>query len=215
MISPLLEKAICILLGLILTYVFKSTRSGIKTRKEMAQETEKEKERDKDKAEAGRQTARYFSAFVFTCAIAFGLLILLSVTLSPTSPETPIVRFLAGIAGALGVMGALLLIFGLPAYNAVIDLIDRYQQLEDQCSSLDRQNRFLEIQYHGLKDQYEKLEERLKAIELKDQGLLKEQLPIQRNLAFMDMYALQKRDYDTELTKPAKADVGRLAGLHR
>jgi len=44
---------------------------------------------------------------------------------------------------------------------------------------------------------------------------LEEQLPIQRNLAFMDMWTLQKRDYDTDLTKQAKADGGRLAGSHR
>jgi len=108
-------------------------------------------------------------------------------------------------------MGALLLIFGLPAYYAVIDLVDRYQKLEDRCSSLDRRNQFLE----SLEDRNEKFEERLKAIELRDQGLSEEQLPIQRNLAFMDMWALQKRDYDTDLTKQAKADGGRLVGSHR
>ena len=210
MISPLLDKGVyTILLGLLFKFLYKSIRPWIKTRKEMA------REKDKNKAETRRQTARYFSGFVLTCAVAFGLLILLAVNLSPTSPETPTVRLLAGVAAALGVMGALLLIFGLPAYYAVIDLIDRYQKLEDLCSSLDRRNRFLEIQCHGLKDQYEKLEGRLKAIELKDQGLSEEQLPIQRNLAFMEMWALQKRVYDTDLTKPAKADVGRLAGLHR
>ena len=112
-------------------------------------------------------------------------------------------------------MGALLLIFGLPAYYAVIDLIDRYQKLEDRCSSLDRRNQFLEMRCDGLEDRNEKFEERLKAIELRDQGLLEEQLPIQRNLAFMDMWTLQKRDYDTDLTKQAKADGGRLAGSHR
>jgi hypothetical protein len=208
MISPLLDKCVyTILLGLLFKFLYKFIRPWIKTREEMA------REKDKDKAETRRQTARYFSGFVLTCAIAFGLLILLAVNLS--SPEANIVRLLAGGAGALGVMGALLLVFGLPAYYAVIDLIDRYQKLEDQCSSLDRRNRFLEVQCHGLEDQYEKLEGRLKAIELKDQGLSEEQLPVQGNLAFMEMWALQKRDYDTDLTKPAKADVGRLAGLHR
>ena len=112
-------------------------------------------------------------------------------------------------------MGALLLIVGLPAYYAVIDLIERYKKLEDQCSTLDRRNQFLEMRCDGLEDRNEKFEERLKAIELRDQGLLEEQLPIQRNLAFMDMWTLQKRDYDTDLTKQAKADGGRLAGSHR
>ena len=103
-------------------------------------------------------------------------------------------------------MGALLLIFGLPAYYAVIDLIDRYQKLEDRCSSLDRRNQFLEMRCHGLENRNEKFEERLKAIESQGQanGLLEEQLPRQRNLAFMDMWQLQKRDHDTELMKSSR-----------
>ena len=80
---------------------------------------------------------------------------------------------------------------------------------------MDRRNQYLEMRCHALEDRNEKFEERLKAIELRDQGLSEEQLPIQRNLAFMDMWALQKRDYDTDLTKQAKADGGRLVGSHR
>jgi len=216
MIPPVVEKVVyTILLGLLwllFKFLYKSIRPWIKTREEMAKERETDKE--KNKAQRRRQTARYFSGFVLTCAVAFGLLMLLAVTLSPTLPETPIVRLLAGGVGALGVMGALLLIF-LPAYYAVIDLIDRYQKLEDRCSSLDRRNQYLEMRCHALEDRNEKFEERLKAIELRDQGLSEEQLPIQRNLAFMDMWALQKRDYDTDLTKQAKADGGRLVGSHR
>ena len=212
MISPLMDKGVyTILLGLVLKFLYKSIRPWIKTREEMA----REKENDKDKTETRRQTAKYFSGFVLTCAVAFGLLILLAVTLPQTSPETPVVRLLAGGAGALTVMGALLLIFGLPAYYAVIDLIDRYQKLEDRCSSLDRRNQFLEMRCHGLENRSEKFEERLKAIELQDQGHLEEQLPIQRNLAFMEMWAVQKWDHDSGLTKQSKTDAGRLAGSHR
>jgi hypothetical protein len=212
MFSPLLDNApygaYALLLGLLLKFFYKRIRPWIKTRKEMAT----------DKAETRRQTVTIFSVLVFACSVAFGLLLLLGVTLPQTSPQTPIVRLLAGGAGALCVMGALLMIFGLPAYNYVIDLADRYQNLEAHYRSLDRRNQFLENLCRSFENRNEKLEERLKAIELQGQvqnGGLEEQLPIQRNLAFMDMWSVQKRDHDADLMKQAKADVGRLAGSQR
>jgi cell division protein FtsB len=124
-------------------------------------------------------------------------LLLLAVTLPPTSLQSPIVRLLGGGVGALCVMGTLLLIFGLPAYNSVIDLDDRYQNLEGQYLSLDRRNQFLETRFRNLEDRYQKLEETLKELEGQNQnGLLEEQLPVQRNLAFMEMWSVQRRDLD-------------------
>src|SRR5262245_12883217 len=150
MISPILDKAIFILLGLILTYLFKSIRPWIKTRKEMAQEKEKEKE----KAETKRQSARYFSGLIFICGVALALGVSLAVTVSQTSPGSPIVLLLAGGAAALSIMGVLLLVVGLPAYNYVLDL---EQKLEDQYRRMNRQYEFLEYQYRSLEDRYEKL----------------------------------------------------------
>ena len=204
MVSPLLDKfaysASVVLFGLLLKFIVKKLRPWIKTREEMAandKANKTNKEIADEKARTRRQTARITSVLVFACSVAFGLLLLLAVTVPPTSPETPIIRLLAGGAGALCVLGALSMIFGLRAYNCVIDLDDRCRSLEDRN---------------------QKLEERLKAIELQGQaqnGLLEEQLPIQRNLAFMEMWTVQKRDHDTDLMKQTKADVGRLAGSQR
>ena len=200
MTSPLLGNApygaYLILLGLLVKFLYRRIRPWIRTREEMA----------KNKAKARRQTAAFFSAFVFACAVAFALLVLLAVTLPQTTPRTPIILLLAGAVGALGVLGALLLVFGLPAYNCVIDLEERYQSLEEQFRNLDLRNKTLEYRWHSLEERHHKVEERLKAIESQAQasGLLEEQLPKQRNLAFMDMWQLQKRDHDTELMKSSR-----------
>lgn len=212
MISPLLDNApygaYALLLGLLLKFLYRRIRPWIKTRKEMPT----------TKAKTRRHTASFFSALLFACAATFALLLLLAVSLPQTAPQTPIVLLLAGCAAALGVMGVLLLVFGLPAYNQVSDLDDRCQDLEDQYPSLDHRNQILEDRNQKLEDRYQKLEERLKAIELQDQaqnGLLEEQFPNQRKLAFMEMWSVQKRDHDTDLIKQPKADVGRLAGSQR
>jgi hypothetical protein len=177
------------------------------------------------KAKTRRQTASFFSALLFASAATFALLLLLAVALPQTSPRTPIVLLLAGGASALGVIGVLLLVLGVPAYNHVGDLDDRCQNLEDQYPNLDHRNQILEIRCRSLEDRnqkledrYQKLEERLKAIELQDQsqnGLLEQQFPAQRKLAFMEIWSVQKRDHDTDLIRQPKAEVGRLAGSQR
>jgi cell division protein FtsB len=207
MTSPLLDNApygaYAILLGMLVKFLYRRIRPWIRTREEMA----------KNKAKARRQTAALFSAFVFACAVALALLVLLAVTLPQTSPRTPIILLLAGAVGALGVMGALLLVFGLPAYNYVIDLEEQYQSLEEQYRSLDLRNQTLEdrhkkleYRWQSLEERHHKFEEKLKAIESQGQasGLLEEQLPVQRNLAFMEMWQVQKRDHDTDLMKSGR-----------
>ena len=207
MTSPLLDNApygaYLILLGLIVRFLYRRIRPWIRTREEMA----------KDKAKARRQTAAFFSAFVLACAVAFALLILLAATVPQTYPRTPIIMLLAGAVGALGVMGALLLVFGLPAYNSVIDMEEQHQSLEEKYHSLDLQNQTLELLNQKLEyrsqsqeERLRKLEERIKAIESQGQasGLLEEQLPMQRNLAFMEMWQVQKRDHDTDLMKSSR-----------
>ena len=190
MTSPLLDNAPwAILLGLAARFLYKRIRPWIRTREEMA----------KNKAKARRQTAAFFSAFVFACAVVFALLVLLAVTLPQTYPRTPIILFLAGAVGALGVMGALLLVFGLPAYNSVIDLEEQHQSLADRYQRLEYWWQSLEVSHH-------KLDERVKAIESQAQasGLLEEQLPMQRNFPFMEIRQVQKRDHDTILMKSAR-----------
>jgi len=205
MVSPLLDKvaysAAVVLLGLLLKFISKKLRPWIKTREEMAAANDKANKTNKEiadeKARTRRQITKITSVLVFACSVVFALLLLLAVTLPPTLPETPIIRLLAGGAGALCVVEVLFMIFGLPAYYCVMDLDDRCRRLEDRN---------------------QKLEERLKAIELQGQAqnaLLEEHLPIQRNLAFMEMWSVQKRDHDTDPMKQAKADVGRLAGSQR
>ena len=206
MLSTLLDHApqgaYAILLGLLLRFLYVRIRPWIKTRKEMAQ----------DKAKVRRQTAKYFSAFVLACAVVFALLLLLAVALPQTSPRTPIVLLLAGAAGGLGVVGALLMVFGLPTYNDVVDLNERWQNLEDRCLRLDRRNQFLETRCRSLEDRCQKLEERLATIELQGQGQngLEKQIPQQRNFAFMEIWPVHKWDHDA-----AKSDVGRRAGSQR
>ena len=202
MMSPLLDNgAYALLFGLLLRFLYRLIRPWIKTREEMATDVDKAsnpgREIADDKAKTRRQIAKLFSMLVFACSVAFALLLLLALTLPQTLPRTPIVLLLTGGVGALCVIGALLMIFGLPAYNCVMDLDDRCRSLED---------------YN------QKLEERLKEIELQGQTqneLLEEQFPRQQKLAFMEMWSVQKRDHDTDLMKQAKADVGRLAGLQR
>lgn len=211
MTSPLLDHApygaYVLLLGLLVKFLYRRIRPWIRTREEMAQ----------NKAKARRQTASFLAALVFVCAVAFALLVLLAVILPQTSPRTPIILLLAGADGALGVMGALLLVFGLPAYNYVIDLEERYQNLEDQYRSLASHNQNLGYRWHSLADRYQKLEDRMKAVESQIQAnaRLEEQFPQQGKLAFMDMWQLQKREHDTDLMKSARIDVGRLAGSQR
>lgn len=208
MTSPLLENApygaYAVLVWLLVKFIYRRIRPWIKSREEMA----------RDKGKARRQTASFFSALVFACAVSFALLVLLAVALPQTSPRTPIILLLAGAAGALGLMGALLLVFGLPAYNSVMDLEERvFQSLEDQNQRSDHRNEVLESRCRSLEDRNQKLEyqcrgleEKLKAIELKGQGdseSSEEQFPVQRKLAFMDMWSLQKRGHDTDLMKHA------------
>jgi hypothetical protein len=216
MTSPLLENApygaYVVLVWLLVKFIYRRIRPWIKSREEMA------------RGKARRQTASFFSALVFACAVSFALLVLLAVALPQTSPRSPIILLLAGGAGALGLMGALLLVLGVPAYNSVMDLEDRvFETLEDQnqlsndrnegleswCRSLEDSNQKLEYQCRGL-------EERLKALESKGPDEIEsseEQFPIQRKLAFMDMWALQKRGHDNDLTK--HANVPRLKSAVR
>lgn len=192
MTSPLLDNTpygvYVILLWVLVKFLYRRIRPWIRTREEMA----------KNKAKARRQTAAFFSAFVFVCAVVFALLVLLAVTLTQTY-RTPIVLLLAGAVGALGVMGALLLVFGLPAYYYAIDLEEQYQSLAEQY-------RRLEYWWQSLEGRHHKHEDRLKAIESQSQasGLLEEQLPMQRNFAFMEIRQVQKRDHDTDLMKSAR-----------
>ena len=203
MASPLLDNApyapYLVLLGLLLRFIYRRIRPWIKTREEMAKTTAKVK----------RQAATFFSAFVLVCGVAFALLVLLAVMLPESSPARPIVSLFAAIAGGLGLIGALLLVFGVPAYDYVMNLDDRVSQsLEAQNLHLDHLNQLLEYRYHRLEfsylkleDRYQKLEERLKAIESQDQnqnGRLEEQLPLQRNLAFMEMWSVPKRVPDVK-----------------
>lgn len=202
MIPPILDKASygagAVLLTLLLKFIYKRVRRWLKTRKETARDT----------AEARQQTATLFTMLVIACAIVFGLLLVLAVTLSPTSVQSPIVRLMAAGVGALGLMGTLFLGFGLPAHKYVTDLVARYQDLESQNSSLDRRNNFLEMRCSILEDRYEKIEETVKELQGQNQDALKGQLPVQRNLAFMEMWAVQKHDLE-------KAVARRLAGSSR
>jgi len=184
-----------IILGILLRFIYRLIRPWIKTREERAKTTAKLK----------REAATFFSAFVFVCGVAFAALVLLAVALPQWSPARPIVSLLAAGSIALGLIGLLLLVFGVPAYNHVMELADRVSQnLKDQNQHLDHLNqlleyryRSLEVRYLKLEDRYLKLEERMRGIDLQGPARdrhFEKQFPLQRNLAFMEMWSVPKPD---------------------
>lgn len=107
------------------------------------------------------ESARFFTVLVSVLTITFGLVVLLAVGLQATSSLSPALVVLAGAVAGLGLLGALVMAFGLPAYNYVKDVEARCQRLE----------------------------ERLRTTELDVQPMkrfLEETFPTQQKLAFMD-----------------------------
>jgi hypothetical protein len=188
--SPLLEKAaygaFALLFGLLTKALHKRIRPWIKTREEMGL----------DKAKVRRQTAKYFSAFFLACSAVSALLLVLAVTLPQASPETPIVRALAGASAGLSIILALILVVGLPVYNDFVDLVERSQSLEERYPVIDHRIQILEFRCRNLEDRNRKLEEEIKSIALgqAQNRLLEEKIPEQGNLFYMDKWALQKRN---------------------
>ena len=173
MLSILLDKVVygpaIALIGLFLRYLFKRIRPWIKTREEMAKSREEAGKSPEDKArttpKVRRLVGRLLAAFLIACAVAVVALVL--VALEPTSPYFPIVRLLAGIALGVFFFVGLLATVGLLAFDYVIEVEARCQQLEDRDQVRD---------------------ERLKEIELRLQSqnrLLEELFPGQQKLPFM------------------------------
>jgi hypothetical protein len=118
-----------------------------------------------------RDSVRFFSAFIAVLAVAFGLLLLLAVTSQQASPQSRTLPLLAGGVAALTLIGVFMIVVVVPAYNYVMDFVERQQVME----------------------------QRLKVVEVQVQaqaGLLEEQFPVQPKLAFMENTAAgTSRDY--------------------
>lgn len=97
--------------------------------------------------ESTRERNRFFSAFISVLTIAFALLLLLVVSPQQTT-QSRILSLLVSGVGALSLLGLLLLVFGVPAYNYILELKDHSQRLEEKLAAtevqIQAQNAFLE-----------------------------------------------------------------------
>lgn len=165
MLSPLLDKVAygpaIVLIGLLLKYLFKTIRPWIKSREEMAksrQETGKSQEDSaQTKLKVRRLAGRLLALFLIACAVAIVALVLVALTLSQTSPYFPIVRLLAAIALAVFFVVALLITVGLLAFDYVIEVEARCQQLEERDRIRDERLKEIEMRLEILNRSLEEL----------------------------------------------------------
>ena len=124
-----------------------------------------------------REAARYFTALVSVLTIAFGLVVLLAVSLLKAPWLSPALVVVAGVIAALGLLGQLLQVFGLPAYEYTMGLEERCRQLEHRDRVREERLRAIELEIHSVR------------------RILEEQFPTQQKLDFTNsMVSAATRD---------------------